>query len=300
MPHWKQIFLYLYYIATGPLRAWDRRRDRRRGSAPLIVLCWHRVADDRATEWTIRNDVFREQIEWLKSRFRFISLAEVQQRMAAGFNQEPCLSVTFDDGYADNCQAAIPLLLQEKIPCTYFVTVENILHSRPFEHDLAAGKELAPNSLSELRAMAASGVEIGAHGYRHVNLGALVKPLELRREVAEAQEKLAAALGRSVHYFAFPYGQYENLSPLAFAIAKEAGYLGVCSAYGGFNLPGENPFHVQRIMVDESLIRLKNCVTLDRRKRRTPRVDFLLAETPVMPAIEISSLNVCKSFPPTT
>jgi len=298
MHPWKQMFLYLYHYATGPVRLWDRRRDRRQGTVPLIVLCWHRVADDRATEWTISNETFCRQIRWLKARFRFISLAEVQQRMAAGFNQEPCLSVTFDDGYADNCRTAIPLLLQENIPCTYFVTVENVLSGRPFEHDLAVGKELAPNSLSELQAMADAGIEIGAHGFRHMNLGTIADIAVLRREIGGSKKRLEAALGRTVRYFAFPFGQYENLSPPAFAVAREAGYAGVCSAYGGFNSPGENYFHLQRIMIDEVFIRLKNCVALDRRKRRTRRVDFPTADLPALPTIDVVGPNCNEFFVP--
>ena len=54
-------------------------------------------------------------------------------------------------------------------------------------------------------------------------------------------------------------------------MAKKAGYAGVCSAYGGYNFPGDDPFHLQRIAGDGTMIRLKNWVTLDPRKLRTPR-----------------------------
>jgi peptidoglycan/xylan/chitin deacetylase (PgdA/CDA1 family) len=93
----------------------------------------------------------------------------------------------------------------------------------------------------------------------------------LHYEVVTAKEALEEALDRRVRYFAFPYGQHANLSPAAFALANEAGYAGVCSAYGGFNFPGDDPFHLQRIAVDNNMIGLKNWVTMDPRKRRTKR-----------------------------
>jgi hypothetical protein len=77
-----------------------------------------------------------------------------------------------------------------------------------------------------------------------------------------------------VRYFAFPFGQHANLDPRAFELAAEAGYAGVCSAYGGFNFPGDDPFHLQRIVIDEVMIRLKNWVTMDPRKLRTPRFEY--------------------------
>ncbi len=45
-------------------------------------------------------------------------------------------------------------------------------------------------------------------------------------------------------------------------------YDGVCSAYGGYNFPGGDAFHIERIAVDDELLRLKNWVTLDPRKLR--------------------------------
>ena len=54
--------------------------------------------------------MFARQIGWLKKRFSLVSMEEAQLRIARGRNREPCVSITFDDGYADNCQAAIPLL----------------------------------------------------------------------------------------------------------------------------------------------------------------------------------------------
>ena len=119
--------------------------------------------------------------------------------------------------------------------------------------------------------MAAAGIEIGAHGYTHADLGPIADRRLLRHEVVAAKDELEAALGRPVRYFAFPYGLSDNLNPAAFALAREAGYAGVCSAYGGFNFPGDDPFHLQRIPVNDDMIRLKNWVTLDPRKLRTKR-----------------------------
>jgi peptidoglycan/xylan/chitin deacetylase (PgdA/CDA1 family) len=274
MPLWKQLLLSLYYDATCPLRAWNRRRWAARGCLPAIVLYWHRIADDRATPWTTSSVLFARQLQWLQERFPLVSLEEAQRRMRQGDNRQSCVSITFDDGYADNCRQAIPLLIEKRIPCTYFVTAQNILKGEPFADDLRLGHNLAPNSPEQLQAMAAAGIEIGAHAFHHVNLGAIRDPLVLHQEVVAAKEELQKTLGRPIRYFAFPYGLHANLNPAAFALAEEAGYAGVCSAYGGFNFPGDDPFHLQRISADGPLIPMKNWVTLDPRKLRTPRFEY--------------------------
>jgi peptidoglycan/xylan/chitin deacetylase (PgdA/CDA1 family) len=274
MPLWKQLLLTFYYHATCPARAWNYRRLASQGRLPAIVLFWHRIADDRANSWTTSHALFVRQIRWLQKRFAFVSLGEAQRRIREGGNHQPCVSVTFDDGYADNCRRAIPWLIEQRIPCTYFVTVQNVLDGEPFSHDLAMGHRFAPNTVEQLRAMAAAGVEIGAHTFSHANLGAITDRRLSQHEVVTARDRLQSAIGRQVRYFAFPYGLYANLSPAAFALAEEAGYTGVCSAYGGFNFPGDDPFHLQRIPGDAPMICMKNWVTLDPRKLRTPRFEY--------------------------
>ena len=271
MPFWKRLLLNLYYHGTYPVRVWNYWQEEARDHLPVIVLCYHRIADDRANAWTMSNAMFLRQIHWLKKRFQFVSLAEAQHRIRRGHNSEPCISITFDDGYADNCQQAIPTLIRERIPCTYFVTLQNVLSEEPFSHDLATGHRLTPNTPEELRAMAAAGVEIGAHTFTHADLGLITDPRLLHYEVVAAKEALEEAIGRQARFFAFPFGQYAHLNPAAFALARQAGYAGVCSAYGGMNFPGDDAFHLQRIVVDSCMIRLKNWVTMDPRKLRTKR-----------------------------
>jgi peptidoglycan/xylan/chitin deacetylase (PgdA/CDA1 family) len=271
MPLWRLLLLTLYYHASSPWRRRKLSRAVTAGQVPVVILFYHRIADDRATPWTISNRMFARHIHWLRERFELISLDEVQRRIRAGANCRPCASITFDDGYADNCQQAIPLLVKERVPCTYFVTARNVLDGEPFSHDLIRGCPAVPNTLEQLQAMAAAGIEIGAHTYTHADLGQVTDRRLLRFEVVTAGRDLASALGRPMRYFAFPYGQHVNLNREAFELAREAGYEAVCSAYGGVNFPGDDPFHLQRIGADDTMIRLKNRVTLDPRKMRIPR-----------------------------
>ncbi len=266
MPLWKYLLLHVYYHGLLPTRWLRRRAYERAGRVPVVVLLYHRVARDMTTDWTISAQRFAQQILWLKRHFPLVSLGEAQRILRSGENRRPCVSITFDDGYAENCQEAIPLLVKERIPCTYFVTARNVLEGVPFPHDVAAGSPLPPNSPEQLRAMAAAGIEIGAHTYTHADLGKLTDPDILQREIVTAGEMLADAIARPVRYFAFPFGKHRNLTPTAFRVAREAGYEAVCSAYGGYNFPGDDPFHLLRIAADPWTIRLKNWTTIDPRK----------------------------------
>jgi len=275
LPPWKRWLLTGYCAATMPWRRLFVRRAAARGRLPIPVLFYHRVDDDAATDWTMTTAEFAAQIDFLREEFELISLSEVCRRIASGSNDRRCAAVTFDDGYADNCRFAIPFLLDHGIPFTYFVTLENVLHGRPFAHDIALGRAFAPNTLSQIRAMAEGGAEIGAHTATHCDLGRNWPPDRLYAEVVEAGRQLAELVGCPVRHFAFPFGRRENLDPRAAELARRAGYLSVCSAYGGYNWPGENPFHIRRIGANRDLIQVKNHLTFDPRKLNLHRDDPL-------------------------
>lgn len=248
----------VWYYATLP---W-RRRAARRGAAIAIVF-YHRVADDHPNPWTISNRRFLRQIRWLQDHFELISLAEAQRRVRTGDSPRPAVAVTFDDGYAENCEYALPLLIKERIPCAYFVASQFVLENRPFPHDVEAGRPLPVNTPEQIRSLARAGIEIGAHTRRHINLGEVSDPNVLHEEVVLAGRDLREISGHPVRYFAFPYGQPCQLNSQVFELAAEAGYEGVCSAYGGYNVVGGDAFHLQRVHADPYMLRFKNHVSVD-------------------------------------
>ena len=270
----KEPLLGMYYLATLPLRRRLAAQLVAAGEAPIMALYYHRVADEHPNDWTISTTRFKEEIVWLRERFEIISLLEAQQRMAAPVNRTAAVCITFDDGYADNCREALPWLLDEQIPFTYFVTTGNILEGRPFVHDVRQGRPLEPNTREQIRVLAEAGVEIGAHTRNHPNLGAPLPPDILESEIVGSKRDLEAIIGRQVRYFAFPFGLQRNLSTAAFETAYRAGYWGVCSAYGDYNMPGDDPFHIHRIHGDPSWARFCNWMTADPRKfRRITKFD---------------------------
>lgn len=262
---WKKWLLSAYYYATLPGRRQRRRFSARAGRAPVSIVFYHRVADNTPNDWTISSCEFSRQIDWLQEHFDLVSLPEAQQRILHG-NARPAVSLTFDDGYAVNCERALPLLIKRKIPCTYFVTSHNVLTGEPFPHDVRAQQPLAPNTMEQLRSLVAAGIEIGAHTKSHADLGGVTDEATLLDEVVGSRDDLQDALGTSIRYFAFPFGLHKNLNRRAFHLAREAGFVGVCSAYGGYNTPGDDPFHLQRIHADPEFVAFRNWLTLDRRK----------------------------------
>lgn len=258
--------LSVYYWSTLPIR-WCASAIRSiRHTHPVSILFYHRVADRHPNDWTISTRRFLAQIEWLSRHFDLISLPEAQTRIFGG-NGRPAVCITFDDGYADNWDDAIPYLLEHRIPFTYFIATRHVLESLPFPHDIERGTPLRPNTIAQIRELAMHGIELGAHSRSHASLSHNLTTAELTDEIVGSKQDLEAIIDRPVRYFAFPYGHPANMTPDGFRIAYQAGFAAVCSAYGDYNWPGADPFHLRRIHADSELIRLKNWLTVDPSKR---------------------------------
>lgn len=103
------------------------RRLIRRLRLPFIgrggVLLYHRVAHLGHDPWglAVTPEHFAGHLEVLARRAHCLSLPEFLKRRAAGTLPETAIAVTFDDGYADNLEAALPLLERAGIPATFFI-----------------------------------------------------------------------------------------------------------------------------------------------------------------------------------
>ncbi|TWU03559.1 polysaccharide deacetylase family protein [Neorhodopirellula pilleata] len=258
--------LYLRYHSQRSLRKTRIDQLCARKEAPISVLFYHRVADTHPNSWTISKAGFQRSMDYCRENFEIISLAEVQRRIETRNSPRPAVAITFDDGYAENSQFALPYLIRHRIPCTYFVTTENIRHGRPFEHDLAQGQPLAVDTPELLRAAACGGIEIGLHTANHVDFNRVTKQEQLEHEIIDAKADLEAMIGGPVRYMAVPFGMPLQMRPAVFETARQCGLAGVCSAFGAYNLVGNDSFHIRRIHGDREFIRLKNWLTFDERK----------------------------------
>ena len=58
-------------------------------------------------------------------------------------------------------------------------------------------------------------------------------------------------LGVTPDLFAYPFGGRDNISPASLRLVREAGFECCLSACGGVNPPAADPFHLNRINVNE-------------------------------------------------
>ncbi len=108
-----------------------------RGGPMVAVLCYHDLrADDDFANW-LRLPVteFDRQLTWLGRTARFIAPEDLDapERLDRGRLN---VMLTFDDGYLNNLELALPLLEAHRAPALFFVSTRPMLDQQPFWPDL--------------------------------------------------------------------------------------------------------------------------------------------------------------------
>lgn len=214
----------------------------------IRILMYHRVADlpgyDQLAVSTAR---FEEQMAFLARGHRVISLAHALDELDAGGPSQAGVAVTFDDGYRDNLEYALPILRQHAIPATIFVTTafcdQSLRHPR-------YPREQARLHLDwdEVRALSAeSGITIGSHTLTHPFLSR-VSEARARAEIGQSRELLAQRTGRPADFFCYPSGDFVARE---IALVKAAGYRAAVSVAPGGNRAATPRFALRRTEVTD-------------------------------------------------
>lgn len=95
---------------------------RRRGGR-LSILNYHRVhpVTDPINPGEIDAKRFAWQMELVANNFNVFTVGEAADLIAAGELPERSLVITFDDGYVDNVEIALPILNRFSLKATFFI-----------------------------------------------------------------------------------------------------------------------------------------------------------------------------------
>lgn len=130
----------LNFTAKRVLRVGKRvaRRAFMRSAHPHgLILMYHRVAAPSWDPWnlSVSPERFEQQLTALSRAADIVPLSQLYSRLRAGRRGRPVVALTFDDGYADNLHAALPLLERYSAPATVFVVSGLIGQDEPFWWD---------------------------------------------------------------------------------------------------------------------------------------------------------------------
>jgi len=194
----------------------------RLGDVPMILM-YHGVADeaDDPNHLCVAPARFAEQLTWLKRRgLRGVSIATLVDAMRAG-RSRGLIGITFDDGYVNVLEAALPELRRHDFTATMFIVSDRLGGSNEWDE----GPRWPLMTASQVGELAAAGMEIGSHSTTHVRLAGLDAG-QLTAQVAGSRASLADLTGAPVRGFAYPYG---SMDAAARSAVRDAGYDYACA-----------------------------------------------------------------------
>lgn len=158
---------------------------------------------------------------------RGVSLAELLRAGERGQAQR-LVGLTFDDGYGDFLEHAVPLLQQHEMTATVYVVTDLLGGHNQWDD----GPQVSLMDADQVRAVAAAGMEVGSHSRTHARLAGAGTDT-LAHEIAGSRSALEAVLQRDVAGFCYPYGSFDAAAADA---VRAAGYDHACVT--GDYLPG--------------------------------------------------------------
>jgi glycosyltransferase involved in cell wall biosynthesis/peptidoglycan/xylan/chitin deacetylase (PgdA/CDA1 family) len=230
----------------------------------LPVLLYHHVGPLRPGTipgLTVSPQRFERQVRWLARRgYQGIRPADWLRwrHEGKGLPDKPVL-LTFDDGYADLVEYALPVLRCYGFGAAVYIVTRQLGGTNAW--DEARGSDTHRLMTAEqIRYWATQGIEFGAHSRTHADLTTL-SASELSEEVAGSGQDLESILGSRVVSFAYPYGFHNQAVDDCVRGTFDLAFLADDHAEG-LNHLLTDPFQMRRTMVqtNDSLVALESRV----------------------------------------
>jgi peptidoglycan/xylan/chitin deacetylase (PgdA/CDA1 family) len=206
-----------------------------KGEISIPVLNYHSIGVTKGNTLVLDPKKLTQQMEFLAEQgyspltlSDFILILEKKKSAPA----RPVL-LTFDDGYIDNYEQAMPILKRHRFPATIFISPGTI------------GQEGKVN-WKQIKEMQEAGWDIQPHGMTHPHLPELTA-VEQKEEITQARRQIEQQLGTKADIFCYPFGEFNKQT---LTILKEEGFRYAFTIRQGRTTSSQDPFHLKRIYVN--------------------------------------------------
>ena len=211
------------------------------------ILMYHSIQKVHSSEVMkslhVKPESLKLQLRVLKALgFKACSVSEAIEARQSG-SSEKLVALTFDDGYRNFYDNALPLLKDLKFSATVYCVTDLIGSGNDW--DRYTGISYNPlMSESQIVACINSGIEIGCHGASHISLTS--SEADLAHEIGGAKQHLEQMFDVPVRAFCYPYGHYDED---AIAAVESSGFLSATTMVRSKATLEDNLFELPRIPI---------------------------------------------------
>ena len=191
---------------------------------PIPILTYHQISELPAKDVPFRElhvtpGAFAQQMSLLaRHGYTGCSMTALQPYLN-GKRTGKVVGITFDDGYTNNLQHAMPILRDKGFSSTCYVVSNLIGKTNLWDVENGIPESGLMND-DQLREWIQGGQEVGSHTLNHIRLPFGDDDL-CRKEIANAKVDIERVTGQAVLHFAYPYGAYDARH---MTMIQESGY----------------------------------------------------------------------------
>ncbi|MEY4285104.1 MAG: hypothetical protein RL111_1779 [Pseudomonadota bacterium] len=218
----------------------------------IPILTYHQIAQAPPKGTPFRSlcvapERFAAHMRWLKRLgWQGMSMSDLRPYFQ-GERSGRVFGITFDDGYLNNLQHAMPVLKDLGFTATCYLVHDALGHTNQWDQALGIAQVPLMNDAQVLDWVRA-GMEVGSHTLTHAHLG-LLDPDQAWREIDQSKRLLEQRLGVAVEHFCYPYGEWQ---PEHVLMAQRAGYLSATTTVRGRVAAQDSPWCLPRVPVHRS------------------------------------------------
>lgn len=237
-----------YALKAAATRArslvWAHRARERDDEQGLRILFYHRISDE-PDELAVGRRAFRQHMDYLATEsYRVVNVIEAVDLLDSGEATSRTIGLSFDDGYLDVAEEALPLLADRGFRATVFVAPAVVDGWARFNWYETQPPILGWEEIVELDREGTLSFE--AHSLTHPNLTSL-RDAAAREEIVGSKVALEARLSRSVQAFSYPSGLYGIRER---ELVAAAGFRCAVSCEPGLNTRATDRLALRRRQVD--------------------------------------------------
>ncbi|HEX5961852.1 MAG TPA: polysaccharide deacetylase family protein [Rhodanobacteraceae bacterium] len=156
-------------------------------------------------------------------------------------------AITFDDGYLDNLENALPVLQRHGFSATCYV-VNDCIGEYNLWDTQRLGVQKPMMSAAQLHAWRDGGMEVGAHTRTHPHL-TRCSDAQLQDEIVSGKAELEGLLGSPVTQFCYPYG---DADARVAEVVRQAGFTASPTVRRGRARRSTDPYALPRVAIDNA------------------------------------------------
>lgn len=217
----------------------------------IPILMYHQIDQPPPSGTPLRGLVvspksFARQMALLRLLgYQGLSMRDLEPYLT-GEKKGKVIGLTFDDGYRNNSENALPILKKQGFTATCYAVSSMIGGTNCWDGGLVSTKPLMDDS--EWSNWLAQGMDIGSHTKNHSDLNTLSDE-EALDEILGSKTALENQFDCEVRHFCYPYGRFTQKH---IKMVRDSGYTTATTTQRGRFHHGDDPMTIKRAMVAQA------------------------------------------------